>query len=250
MTRLFLCGLLAVLHGTSGVLISAEPPVIVTFGDSVTAERGGIEVYSRRLAMELSFTDGGDVRVINAGAGGDTTQMAKRRLQKDVIDRNPVVVVIMFGINDAAVDVWKKPPATAPRVALDQYRSNLTTMIRELKRRDIQVVLMTSNPIYWTPKTRSLYGKPPYDPDDIDGFNTVLRNYVAAVRVIAEREKTGLIDVFAAFEAHDASAEQKPGALMPDGMHPGDQGHRIMADLLTEHLTANDPRFSRREAAQ
>ena len=39
------------------------------------------------------------------------------------------MIVIQFGINDAAVDVWKKPPATEPRVPLNEYLDNLRTMI-------------------------------------------------------------------------------------------------------------------------
>ena len=37
----------------------------------------------------------------------------------------PDTVLIQFGINDAAVDVWKNPPADRPRVSLKQYRENL-----------------------------------------------------------------------------------------------------------------------------
>jgi len=39
---------------------------------------------------------------------------------------------------------------------------------------------------------------------------------------------------------------RKPGSFARDGMHPDDEGHRIIADLLIGHLTAADPRFSRK----
>ena len=245
MTRcLHFAGWLLLLGMLSPSSRAADRPVIVAFGDSVTAERGDIEVYPQLLAKELGF-DGGGVTVINAGIGGHTTTMGKRRFRKEVLELNPDVVVIMFGINDAAVDVWKTPPATEPRVSLAAYRDNLTTMVRALKKREVHAVLMTPNPIHWVERTRELYGKPPYRPGEVEGFQVFLRNYVAAVREVAAREKVGLVDVCAAFKEYDASRQGKPGALTPDGMHPASRGHRIIADLLIDHLAETDPRFAR-----
>lgn len=245
MPRPLLFIVIAFLCATSASLLAAEPPTIVTFGDSVTATRGGTMVYSNLLANDLSY-DGKDVKVINAGIGAHTTAMAMGRFQKDVLDAKPDVVVIMFGINDSAVDVWKDPPADKPRVSLADYRKNLTEMIELLKKQGARVVLMTPNPLHWSATTLKLYGKPPYKPDDVDGFNLVLRDYVTAVREIAKAQHVGLVDVFAAFEAYDAEPKHKPGALTPDGMHPGDAGHRIIADLLIEHLAQADEKFARK----
>jgi lysophospholipase L1-like esterase len=224
---------------------SAAAQTIVTFGDSVTAVRGRTAIYSGLLADELSF-DGRAVNVINAGIGGHTTKDGKARFQKDVLEPHPDVAVIMFGINDAAVDVWKNPPATTPRVPLADYRENLTAMVRALKAQGARVALMTSNPIHWSEVTRKLYAKPPYLPDDVEGFNVLLREYVQAVREIARAEDVGLVDVFAAFQAREALPGHHPGSLTRDGMHPDDEGHRLIADALIEHLTAADPRFARK----
>jgi len=247
MSRLQLFIAIALFCVPASLFYAAEntTPTIVTFGDSVTAKRGSTAVYTKLLAEELSF-DGKDVKVINAGIGGHTTKNGKSRFQKDVLDVKPDVVVIMFGINDAAVDVWRKPPAKTPRVALAEYRLNLTEMVKALRKQGARVVLMTSNPIHWAPKTRELYGKSPYKPDEVDGFNVLLREYVVAVREIADKEKVELVDVFAAFETHDSDPKHRAGSLTPDGMHPGNEGHRIIADLLIEFFTATDKRFTRK----
>ena len=223
----------------------ARAQTIVTFGDSVTAPRGSLAVYSTLLGEELSFA-GKDVKVINAGIGGHTTANGKARFEKDVLAHQPDAVVIMFGINDAAVDVWKKPPASGPRVRLTDYRQNLTTMVRTLKAKGARVVLMTSNPIYWSETTWPLYARPPYQPDDPDGFNVVLRDYAQAVREIAKAEDVGIVDVFAAFIAETAKPGRKPSSLTMDGMHPNDLGQRIIADLLIAHFAAADRRFARK----
>ena len=125
MVRRFLYFPLTFILFFGACLFAAEPLTIVTFGDSVTATRGRTEIYSNLLARELSY-ETQDVKVINAGVGGHHTKMAKARFGKDVLENNPDVVVIMFGINDAAVDVWKNPPADQSRISLTEYKKNLT----------------------------------------------------------------------------------------------------------------------------
>jgi len=113
----------------------------VTFGDSTTAVRGSTKIYSAILQDELR-----NIRIINAGVGGNTTDMGRKRFEQDVLTHQPQVAIIQFGINDAAVDVWRNPPATAPRVLLERYEANLRNFIQTLKSKDTHVVLMTANP--------------------------------------------------------------------------------------------------------
>jgi lysophospholipase L1-like esterase len=218
-------------------------PTIVTFGASVTAPRKGVQVYTELLARDLLF-EGQPVILVNAGVGGNTSKMARDRFEKDVLSKRPQVVVIMLGINDATVDVWKKPPATAPRVSLVDYRANLTAMIRALKPGGVRVILMTTNPISWSETTRKLYSAAPYRPDDPEGFNVLLRDYAQAVRDLAQAEGVGLVDVYNKFKELEARPTRKVGYLTSDGMHPENEGHRVIADLIIEHLAA-DPRFTR-----
>lgn len=225
--------------------VSAAPPTLVAFGDSTTAPRGNTEVYATLLANELSF-EGADVKVINSGIGGNTTSMAKARFEKDVLAHQPDVVIIQFGINDSAVDVWRKPPATAPRVALEGYRKNLREMIHTLKQRGARVILMTPNPISWTDPLRKLYNTAPYVLDDPDGMNVNLRHYAEAMRALAKEESAGLIDIYTEFKKADLESKRKPGWLCSDGMHPDDDGHRLVANLLIQHLTTADKRFTRK----
>ena len=81
-----------------------KPGGIVMFGDSTTAPRGAVKVYSSRVDTALQSI-GSSLSVHNAGVSGDTTSAALKRLQADVLAHEPRVVVIQFGINDSAVDV-------------------------------------------------------------------------------------------------------------------------------------------------
>ncbi len=214
----------------------AGETLIVAFGDSTTASRGELKVFSRLLKDKLP-TKGVDAKIINSGVGGNNTNQARKRFQKDVLAHHPDIVIIQFGINDAAIDVWKQPPATVPRVRLDQYEENLTHFVTTLKSQDSKIILMTPNPCRWTSKLKKLYGSPPYQLDQLDGFNVLLSEYANAVRRIAKQNDIPLIDVYRQFQEHNKQPQQAVDDLLLDGIHPNDQGHRLIAELLLKQLT-------------
>jgi lysophospholipase L1-like esterase len=93
---------------------------------------------------------------------------------------------------------------------------------------------MTSNACRWTPKILKLYGKPPYQPENPDGFNVVVKDYVKSVGRVAEQEHVPLIDVFAAFQAYAKKPNRSMDDLLVDGMHPNSKGQQLVADLLLD----------------
>lgn len=209
-----------------------KPGGIVMFGDSTTAPRGSLTVYTTRVERALQSI-GSSLGVYNAGVGGNTTRDALKRFEKDVLRLRPRIVVMQFGINDSAVDVWRNPPATKPRVPLEETIENFRTMIAAAKEQDIQVILMTANPLRWTSKLRELYGKPPYDAEAEDGFESLnLTRYNEAVRKLATELDVSLVDIHAAYPDFARKHHTTVDAMLLDGMHPGDLGHQLVADLL------------------
>lgn len=207
------------------------PPVIVMFGDSTTVERPGLVsvTYAERVQDELQRVGWPHV-VLNRGVGGNTTRDALARLERDVLAVNPRLVVMQFGINDSAVDVWQDPPVTVPRVAREDYVANLRQLVHAVRRHGSAVVLMTTNRVYWGPIVRERYGRPPYDPTDPEGFNRLwLDGYNTALREVAAAEHVPLVDLNQAY--HDAPNPRE--FLLPDWLHPGDAGHALVARLLT-----------------
>lgn len=85
---------------TSQYPITNYPPkgtTIVALGDSLTlgvgasdTAHGYISVLEKRL----------NVSIMNKGVNGDTTENAAKRLQKDVLDLHPNIVLIFLGGND------------------------------------------------------------------------------------------------------------------------------------------------------
>lgn len=216
-------------------LAAAEPITIVAFGDSTTAARGDLTVYCDLLQTGLTRR-GIPVRVINSGVGGNHTQHARKRFARDVLEHHPEIVIIQFGINDSAVDVWKTPPAEQPRVALAVFKKNLRHFVTKLRHSQVQVVLMTPNPLRWNAKMKKMYGKPPYRPEKEEGFNVLLHKYAEAVRKVAKAEHVPLVDVARAFAAYGAAPGQSVSDLLLDGMHPNEKGHRVIASALMEHI--------------
>ena len=76
--------------------INSRGKNIICFGDSITfgygADPGGD--YPSALAKITC------VPVINAGIDGDTSTEALKRLKSDVLDREPLMVIVEFGGND------------------------------------------------------------------------------------------------------------------------------------------------------
>ena len=85
--------------------LSPHPPVknarpagenIICFGDSLTYGTGASQGmdYPSQLSRRIGRP------VINAGIPGDTTDTALARLERDVLDRSPRIVLITLGGND------------------------------------------------------------------------------------------------------------------------------------------------------
>jgi len=107
--------------------LESEGSVIICFGDSITAGKGAGgpgKDYPSVLGKMTALP------VVNAGINGDTTGEAVKRVQSDVLDRDPLIVVIEFGGNDF---LGKTP--TAETVA------NIETMIKEMQKKNVMVAL-------------------------------------------------------------------------------------------------------------
>lgn len=208
---------------------------IVAFGDSITARRKGVVTYSEVVENEL-LKKGVAVKVINSGVPGNTTVHAKARFEKDVLAHNPDIVIIQLGTNDSAVDVWKTPPATVSRVSKDEYERNMTGFVTELKKRNIKIVLVTPPPTRWTEKLKAMYGKPPYNPGNPDGFNVTLVDYVRIAKNVGTEQNVPVIDLYQAFYDYHNLPGRTMDELFLDGLHPNSIGQRIEADLLLAQL--------------
>lgn len=206
-------------------------PVWVCLGDSVTHGVGrsgvsGEETYPRRLERSLSGSLGAPW-VLNGGVGGENTRQAIARLPSLLkplvrVDR----IVIMYGLNDAALIDGGPRDRTEPRVPVNEYAENLRALVREARRQGAAPVLCTPNPM-----TRAYpYANRGQYATNKD-INFKLREYVAACRRVAGDEKVPLVDVFSLFEKRKGWE-----ALLPDGIHPNAEGLAIAAEAVQKSV--------------
>ena len=87
----------------AGKLASGQPVVIVAFGSSSTAGYGASSPefnYPNRLAAQLRrHYPGADITVLNRGKGGEDAPEMTKRLQSEVIDAKPDLVIWQVGTN-------------------------------------------------------------------------------------------------------------------------------------------------------
>jgi lysophospholipase L1-like esterase len=210
--------------------MAAAQFTIVCFGDSTTAPRAGVVTYCD--VLKETFARHSEILVLNKGVPGNTTAAARLRYQRDVMDNRPDLVFIGFGINDSSIDVWHDPPATKPRVGLAEYRGNLRYFVETLKAAHAEPVLLTFNPMTWSPKLKELYGKPPYDAASPEGLNLRRGEYLDAIHATAKQEQVQLLDVNAAFRKYSSQPGQQLSDLLLDGIHPNSLGHQLVVELV------------------
>jgi len=200
---------------------------IVTFGNSITeGVRDGVnstQTYTYYLGKILK-EKGFQVEIIRKGVSGEDTRGALRRMEQDVIREKPGCVTIMYGTNDAFIDVQEDEADTTPRVPVERYEKNLQRMVQTLKQNNIKPLLMTSIPM-------GNFGLSHLGIYKTNGINFKLEEYVEAVRRVSIKEKIPLVDHFAGWikwqeRGHDIDA------WMTDGMHPNPKGHRFIAAAI------------------
>jgi lysophospholipase L1-like esterase len=203
------------------------PVRIVIFGDSISAYRDNLNVASLQLSERLK-SEGIPFIFINSGVRGNTTEMGRARFQEDVLNHSPDVVIMAFGTNDAAVDVYLGK--SEPRVTLERYSENLAFFLSELAKRNIQAIL---------------YSSPPVLPTEHPSKCTIrLDEYLACQRQLATDYSCFYVDVHKAFwdKAGGDGVKLLQDLYLPDGMHPNESGQTVIAEAIWQ-LWQEQPRI-------
>jgi acyl-CoA thioesterase-1 len=174
-------------------------PVIVAFGDSLTAGFGADpgKSYPDFLQQELDRR-GYRYRVANAGISGETTTDALERLQT-VTDLKPAVAIVEFGGNDGLRGL-----------PVSITRSNLDRIVAGLKGSGAEVLLA------------GMTLPPNYGPDYIATFQRVYSD-------LAAKYKVALIPFLLDGVAGTSRMQR-------DGLHPTADGNRLVAATVMRYL--------------
>jgi lysophospholipase L1-like esterase len=209
---------------------ASAPKRIVLLGDSTTYGYALDRTYGQILS-EILTARGIAALVVNAGINGNTTDGARTRFERDVLARKPNIVVIQYGLNDQAIRLYRDPVATGTLVAQEQFVGNLRAFVRQLRERGITAILMTPNPMVWTPELGQKYPDGPYLAPP-DGGNRRLERYVESIRALAVEERVPLVDIYRIYTTRNSLDD----LFLPDGVHPNEKAYGINADALANVL--------------
>lgn len=183
-----------------GAAPPAEHPLVLAFGDSLTAGYGLDQGLG--FAPQLQATlrrQGIAAAVVDGGVSGDTSEAGKARLgwTLDGMDRKPDLVIVELGANDMLRGL--DPSLT---------EKNLDAMLTELDRRRIKVLLA------------GMRAAPNLDPGYISRFEAIYPS-------VARRHGAALYPFFL-----DGVAGRK-GMQQADGMHPTYAGVKRIVTGIT-----------------
>jgi acyl-CoA thioesterase-1 len=175
---------------------AAHVPVILDFGDSLTAGYGLApdQAFPPRLQAALQRR-GIETRVVNAGVSGDTTAGGLARLDWALADK-PDLVILALGANDALRGI---DPAAV--------RSNLDKMIQRIETSGAKVLLVGMlAPPNWGEEYKTEF-------DQI--FPDLARTYGVPL-----------------YPFFLEGVAMKPELNQPDGLHPNERGVAVLVDRI------------------
>lgn len=181
---------------TAPASVKGPEQLILAFGDSLYAGYGLKRGESMPAHVEtLLRREGINAKVVNAGVSGDTTSAGRKRLTfaLDNLPRKPNLVMLGLGGND----VLRQIPAA-------ETRANMTSMLDELRRRNIPVVLT------------GMRAPPNLGPDYVASFDTMY----------PELAREYHADLYP-FVLAGVLGERR--LMLPDGIHPNAKGVDVMA---------------------
>ena len=181
----------------------AEAPVILVFGDSISAgyglplEQGWVELLRTRLKAQ-----GYGYQVVNASISGETTAGGLARLPRALDLHHPGIVILELGGNDGLRGL-----------PIAQMRTNLTQMTNLSTAAGAKVLLL------------GMRMPPNYGPEYTKQFAMVFSD-------LAANKKAALVPFLL------TNIALSPGLLQGDDIHPNALGQPILLDNVWPNLKA------------
>lgn len=155
-------------------------------------------------------------RVINAGFSGRHSGEGLDRMGEAVIPHLPGILLMQWGINDCYVHAWQ----LINRVSLDEFRRNMTEMVRIARSRGALPVIIIGH--YIVDHGIFVQGNGLTQPENFAPYELAMRSLVSSLAV----------------ESIDLPAEVSQRGITPadfvcpDGVHLSALGHKVYADIV------------------
>lgn len=214
-------------------LIEHGPITIVAFGDSVThgalsGEYDQESVYWNRLRrMIIALNPYMPVNVINAGIGGITAKESIGRMDAQVLQYKPDLIIICFGLNDVNRE-------------LEDYLEAMRVIFGKAKDSGAEVIFMTPNMLntYVAEDTEESLKEFAAITAEAQNSGRMDRYMNEAMALAAEMQVT-VCDCYAKWK--ELSRTQDTTQLLCNRInHPTREMHQLFADCLFETVFGND----------
>lgn len=193
---------------------------IVFFGDSITelgVKKGGyIDLLNNSFANKGQSSQ---YELIGAGIGGNKIYDLYLRLEKDVLNKEPNVVVIWVGVND----VWHKS-MMGTGTDYDKFGLFYDAVVQKIQAKGARVVLVTP----------AVIGERHDQSNPQDGELNLYSNWI---RKYASEKQVALVDcrkLFLDYSAKNNPKNVDKGILTYDRVHLNDAGNQLVADAVWE----------------
>lgn len=200
---------------------------VLIFGDSITQGFWDIDggwVSRIRKYFDQQMIDGTDSSnpptIFNLGVSGNSSDDLLTRLENETKVRatGELASVVAIGVNDARTKAGVNYSDT------ERYKQNLSEILKLAKQHSSKIIFVgltpcveeRSNPVSW--------GDTGYTNERIKEFNKTLSEFCQESRV-------PFVEVYEPFAKAQADNE-----LLPDGLHPNEKGHQLIADLVMPTL--------------
>jgi lysophospholipase L1-like esterase len=216
-------------------------------GDSISKGVIYDELKSKYVVLEDNYVSllqnklKGAVR--NTARFGNTLMKGVGYLKKDVLKEKPDIVLIEYGGNDCDFhwnEIADNPEAHhIPKTDFAAFERMLTETIEYLRSLQITPVLMNLPPLnadkYFKWVSRN---NPEAETNILKWLGSVTKiywwqeRYNSTIVKVAEKTKTKCIDIRGAFLEHPDFTK----FICVDGIHPNQDGHRIISDKVLEFV--------------
>lgn len=198
----------------------------VFLGNSIT---DGGHYHSYIWLYYMTRFPGMNLRVFNAGIGGDTAYDMNKRLDGDVFNKRPTVLMVTFGMNDTGYQEYNSDNAKEfGESRYNECLKNYQIMEKRLKALPgTRIVLMGSSPFDETVVIK--------DNTPLNGKNAVMERITAFQKESATNNLWEFTDLNQPMTAINKHFQQKDPSFTlcgNDRIHPDNDGHMVMAYLF------------------
>jgi lysophospholipase L1-like esterase len=195
---------------------------VVFFGDSITqagVEKGGyIDVLQNMIAAKGAADK---FELNGAGISGNKIYDLYLRIEKDVLEKKPDVVVIWVGVND----VWHKASSNTG-TDFDKFGKFYDAVVKKIQANGAKVIIVTPAAI----GEKNDYSNA--QDGDLNAYSSWMRKYV-------KENGLGLVDLRSIF--HEYSVAHNPenkdrNILTTDGVHLNEKGNALVAEEMWKAL--------------